>query len=90
MEDFGQALGLTAQVVQALSPERVCGYMRQALQSLSEALEQTPQSPVRQLQVLPAEKHRQFSVTLAALPQRSGRIYARGAQHRLADLVQSC
>ena len=36
------------------APERVCGYMERALESLAEALERAPQTPVRQLDVLPA------------------------------------
>ena len=56
VEDFGEALGLTAQVVQPLPPEQVLGYMRQALESLAEALEQAPKSPVRALEVLPPEE----------------------------------
>ncbi|WP_350306988.1 amino acid adenylation domain-containing protein [Photorhabdus viridis] len=57
VEDFGNALGLTAQIVQPIDPERVCGYMQQALESLAEALEQRPETPVRLLNILPeAEK----------------------------------
>jgi amino acid adenylation domain-containing protein len=56
IEDFGQALGLTAQIVKPLDPDRVCGYMQQALQSLAEALETTPEWPVEQLEVLPGEE----------------------------------
>ena len=56
VEDFGQALGLTAQVVQPLDPARVCGYMQQALESLAEALECTPDRPVWQLEVLPRDE----------------------------------
>ncbi|KAG0181657.1 hypothetical protein DFQ28_002297, partial [Apophysomyces sp. BC1034] len=56
VEDFGQALGLTAQVVEPLDPDRVCGYMQQALESLAEALEATPERPARQLEVLPSEE----------------------------------
>ncbi|ERT10386.1 non-ribosomal peptide synthetase, partial [Photorhabdus temperata] len=57
VEDFGEALGLTAQIVQPFDPERVCGYMQQALESLAEALEQRPETPVRLLNILPeAEK----------------------------------
>ncbi|WP_031282072.1 condensation domain-containing protein, partial [Photorhabdus temperata] len=33
VEDFGDALGLTAQVVQPFDPARICGYMQQALES---------------------------------------------------------
>ncbi|MCF7697602.1 hypothetical protein KPG66_16660, partial [Mycetohabitans sp. B2] len=53
VEDFGQALGLTAQSVPPLEPERVCTYMQQALHSLVDALEATPDTAVQQLQVLP-------------------------------------
>ncbi|ERT10170.1 AMP-binding protein, partial [Photorhabdus temperata] len=53
VEDFGDALGLTAQVVQPFEPERIYGYMQQALESLAEALEQAPETPVRQLEILP-------------------------------------
>ncbi|WP_339955591.1 amino acid adenylation domain-containing protein, partial [Xenorhabdus sp. NBAII XenSa04] len=53
VEDFGEALGLTAQVVQPFDPMRVCGYMQQALESLADVLEQAPETPVRQLDILP-------------------------------------
>ncbi|APT30181.1 linear gramicidin synthase subunit C [Methylobacterium phyllosphaerae] len=53
VEDYGHALGLTAQVVQPLSPDRVCALMRRSLESLVEALEHAPTTPVRRLDVLP-------------------------------------
>ncbi|MBC8943728.1 Amino acid adenylation [Xenorhabdus indica] len=53
VEDFSEALGLTVQVVQPFDPERVCGYMQQALESLVDALEQAPETPVRALNILP-------------------------------------
>ena len=56
VEDYGQALGLTAQVVHPLSPDRICALMQQALDQLAEALERAPRSPVRQLDVLPSEE----------------------------------
>ncbi|PQQ36287.1 non-ribosomal peptide synthetase, partial [Photorhabdus luminescens] len=58
VEDFGHALGLTAQIVQPIDPERICGYMQQALESLAEALEQRPETPVRALNILPAAEKR--------------------------------
>ncbi|WP_387464671.1 amino acid adenylation domain-containing protein, partial [Photorhabdus sp. RM323S] len=59
VEDFGDALGLTAQIAQPIDPERICGYMQQALESLAEVLEQRPETPVRTLNILPeAEKRR--------------------------------
>ncbi len=53
VEDFDNALGLTTQIVQPIDPERICGYMQQALESLAEALEQRPDTPVRLLNILP-------------------------------------
>ncbi|MGA7439370.1 MAG: amino acid adenylation domain-containing protein, partial [Luteibacter sp.] len=53
VEDFGESLGLTAQIVEPLSAERVCAYMQQALESLVDALDTAPRRPVRQLEVLP-------------------------------------
>ncbi|WP_241491187.1 condensation domain-containing protein, partial [Sphingomonas sanguinis] len=58
VEDFGDALGLTAQVVDTLPAERVCGYMERALESLADALETAPDTPVRELDVLPAGERR--------------------------------
>ncbi|CAN7202742.1 amino acid adenylation domain-containing protein [Bradyrhizobium sp. LjRoot220] len=53
VEDYGQALGLTAQVIDPLSPERICALMQHALGQLAESLEQRPYLPVRQLDILP-------------------------------------
>ncbi|WP_457811529.1 AMP-binding protein [Sinorhizobium meliloti] len=54
VEDSGEALGLTAQVVEPISADRVCGYMQQVLEQLAEALEHAPNRPVRDLDILPA------------------------------------
>jgi amino acid adenylation domain-containing protein len=56
VEDCGDALGLTAQVAEPLVPERVCRYMHRALESLAKALDQAPQMPVSQLDVLPPQE----------------------------------
>ncbi|MQX16892.1 AMP-binding protein, partial [Sinorhizobium terangae] len=56
VEDFGEALGLTAQVVEPCAADRVCGYMQRALEQLVEALEHAPDTPVRQLDMLPADE----------------------------------
>ncbi|VVP72171.1 Tyrocidine synthase 3 [Pseudomonas fluorescens] len=53
VEDVRHSLGLTAQVVTPFDPDRVCGYMERALESLAQALEHSPQLPVRQLDILP-------------------------------------
>ncbi|PHM74457.1 non-ribosomal peptide synthetase [Xenorhabdus kozodoii] len=74
VEDFGEALGLTAQIVQPFDPERVCGYMQQALESLVETLEQAPETPVRMLEILPeAERHwllKTWNATETAYPDQ--------------------
>ncbi|KAF9940143.1 hypothetical protein BGZ65_008002 [Modicella reniformis] len=56
VEDFGTAIGLTAQTLRPIDPARAGGYMRQALESLVEALEGAPDTPVLQLEVLPKEE----------------------------------
>ena len=91
VEDFGEALGLTAQIVQPLSPERICGYMQQALEGLAEALERAPTTPVRRIEVLPAEErallfdglepHR-GAVSRAALRARAVRSTSRARPRR--------
>ncbi|MGN6091492.1 MAG: condensation domain-containing protein, partial [Luteibacter jiangsuensis] len=53
VEDYGQALGLTAQVAEPISAERVCELMARALEQLAELLEHAPTTPVRMLDVLP-------------------------------------
>ncbi|KAF9285295.1 hypothetical protein BGZ68_003984 [Mortierella alpina] len=56
VEDFGSALGLTAQIVQPIAADRICGYMQQPLQSLVEALDHSPATPVFRLNVIPDEE----------------------------------
>ncbi|KAF9159189.1 hypothetical protein BGX20_003054, partial [Mortierella sp. AD010] len=56
VEDFGDELGLTAQIIKPIDPARVCGYMHRALESLAEALESTPNMPARDLEILPVEE----------------------------------
>ncbi|KAF9949138.1 hypothetical protein BGZ65_007562, partial [Modicella reniformis] len=58
VEDYGTELGLTVDVVQPLDPERICGYMQQALQSLTEALDHKPDMLAHQLEVLPLEERK--------------------------------
>ncbi|WP_338910436.1 non-ribosomal peptide synthase/polyketide synthase [Mycetohabitans rhizoxinica] len=69
VEDFGHALGLTAQVVASLDPDRVCGYMQQALHSLAEALETMPEWPIGQLEILPNEERERLLQTWNATQQ---------------------
>ncbi len=58
VEDFGDVLGLTAQVVQPFDSARICGYMQQALESLTATLEQAPKTPVQALNILPEAERR--------------------------------
>ena len=60
VEDFGHALGLTAQVVEPIAPERVCGYMQRALEQLAGALESGRSTEVRALDVLPPAERREL------------------------------
>jgi amino acid adenylation domain-containing protein len=54
VDDFGDAMGLTARVVAPVSPSRVCAMMERTLEQLAGALEQRPSASVRTLDVLPA------------------------------------
>ncbi|MDL2410904.1 condensation domain-containing protein, partial [Rhizobium calliandrae] len=58
VEDFGEALGLTAEAAEPISADRVCAYMQHALEQLAEALDHAPNKPVRALDILPAEERR--------------------------------
>ncbi|MGF6547484.1 amino acid adenylation domain-containing protein [Paraburkholderia youngii] len=58
VEDCGQALGLTAEAVEPVSAERICGYMQHALEHLAGLLERSPHTPVRELEILPAAERR--------------------------------
>ncbi|TIO11687.1 MAG: non-ribosomal peptide synthetase, partial [Mesorhizobium sp.] len=72
VEDYGEALGLTAQVAEPVSADRVCGYMQHALEQLTEALEHAPNTPVRELAILPAAERayllEELNRTAAAYP----------------------
>ena len=59
IDDLGEGFLLTAQTQRPLAPERICAYMRVALEGLVEALEQAPQTPMRTIDILPQdERHR--------------------------------
>ncbi|WP_201662922.1 non-ribosomal peptide synthetase, partial [Paraburkholderia sabiae] len=72
VEDYGEALGLTAQLAKPVSADRVCGYMQRALEQLAEALEHAPTTPVRELDILPAAERNylleELNRTAAAYP----------------------
>ncbi|KAG9545844.1 hypothetical protein KCV01_g24462, partial [Aureobasidium melanogenum] len=56
VEDDGEVLGLTAQVVEPFNPAAMCAYMRRTLESLATALESAPRTPVRELAILPDDE----------------------------------
>jgi len=56
VEDYGESLGLTAEVVLPFSPSRICGYMRQALENLASALERGPNTIIRELNIVPEDE----------------------------------
>ncbi|WP_287321762.1 non-ribosomal peptide synthetase, partial [Mesorhizobium sp.] len=72
VEDYGEALGLTAQVAEPISADRVCGYMQHVLEQLAGALEHAPNTPVRNLSILPADERayllEELNRTAAAYP----------------------
>ncbi|XP_055303140.1 uncharacterized protein LOC129568840, partial [Sitodiplosis mosellana] len=58
VEDGGDSLGLTAQIVPTMSAARICAYMEEALISLPNALIHSPQKPIRRLKVMPPEERK--------------------------------
>ena len=59
VDDLDDGLLLTAQTQSPLDPERICAYMNVALESLVEALEHSPQTLARTIDILPQdERHR--------------------------------
>ncbi|ETS29612.1 amino acid adenylation enzyme/thioester reductase family protein [Photorhabdus khanii NC19] len=53
VDDDGQSLALTAQVIAPLSASRLCGYLQQSLAQLAWALREQPDKPVCLIDVLP-------------------------------------
>ncbi|UVK49252.1 amino acid adenylation domain-containing protein (plasmid) [Mesorhizobium sp. AR07] len=74
VEDFGEALGLTAEAAEPISADRVCGYMQHMLEQLAQALEHAPNTPVRELDILPAAERtyllEELNRTAAAYPSK--------------------
>jgi syringomycin synthetase protein SyrE len=59
VEDWGEALGLTAHAPASVGAARVCALMERALEALVEALQTAPGRPVATLDVLPQAERRQ-------------------------------
>ncbi|KAG0006017.1 hypothetical protein BGZ65_009586, partial [Modicella reniformis] len=56
VEDFGDALAVTAQTMRPIDPSKISAYMEQALESIASALEHAPRTPAHRLEVLPMEE----------------------------------
>ncbi|WP_168421465.1 non-ribosomal peptide synthetase, partial [Erwinia amylovora] len=68
VEDNDRSLGLTAQSVAAVPPERICALMQQAMLSLLAALQQSPETPVRHLNILPPQERQQLLLDANVTP----------------------
>ncbi|HEY0856189.1 MAG TPA: condensation domain-containing protein, partial [Albitalea sp.] len=62
VNDLGVDLSLSAQACAPIDPGQVCELMHRALQELVQALEQSPTTPLRTLDVLPEAERRQLLV----------------------------
>ncbi|WP_247263195.1 MULTISPECIES: non-ribosomal peptide synthetase [Pseudomonas] len=62
VDDLGEDFALHVGTLAGTGAQRVCGYMLSALESLVEALEQTPALPLAQLSILPAAEREQLLV----------------------------
>ncbi|PBQ16773.1 hypothetical protein CCL08_15400, partial [Pseudomonas congelans] len=62
VDDLADGFSLTALVVSSIGAQRVCGYMHTALENLLTALEQTPETPLHGLSILPAAECEQLLV----------------------------
>ena len=75
VDDYGDAMRLSAHVPASVGARRVCALMHRALEALAEALEATPERAVGTLDVLPeAERRRvveEWNRTDAAYPRES-------------------
>ncbi|MGE5825555.1 MAG: non-ribosomal peptide synthetase, partial [Bacteroidota bacterium] len=62
IDDLGDEFELIAQASSPIDPHRVCAFMRTALERLANALEYAPETPVRDLDVLPEPERHQLLV----------------------------
>ena len=62
VDDSGDTLELTAQVIEPLSPASACGYMARALEHLASLLAHAPATRTRYLDILPEAERRQLVI----------------------------
>ncbi|WP_201016842.1 AMP-binding protein, partial [Pseudomonas cichorii] len=60
VDDLGEGFKLTALAVASIGAQRICNYMQVALEQLTEALEQAPQTPLGSLSILPDSEREQL------------------------------
>ncbi|MEO3715936.1 condensation domain-containing protein, partial [Roseateles flavus] len=87
VDDFGPALMITAQVQEAVDPERVCRFVHRAFEVLLEALTSRPETPLASLDVLPSQERAQllgWGVSQREYPREEGlaALFARQVQAR--------
>ncbi|MGY2288771.1 amino acid adenylation domain-containing protein [Pseudomonas sp. SDO5215_S409] len=87
VDDLGEDFGLSLLASDQVDPQRVCDYLHTALENLVTALEQTPDTALEQVSILPAAEQQHLLYALnasqAEFPQGStlhGRIEARAEQ----------
>ncbi|MDE9430506.1 non-ribosomal peptide synthetase [Xenorhabdus bovienii] len=59
VEDYGDELGLSVQVIEPIAPQRICLMIKEALSSIADALESNSQRAIANLNVLPAQEWQQ-------------------------------
>src|SRR5581483_6192149 len=73
VDDLDEGFSLTAQTDRRIDPHRIIGYLHTALESLVQALEQAPQTPVLRLAIVPEIERRQliesFNATQSDYPR---------------------
>ncbi|PNA26430.1 non-ribosomal peptide synthetase, partial [Pseudomonas sp. FW215-R4] len=62
VDDLGSALQITTRTLISIGAQRIGDYVQTALQTLVDALEQTPQQPLNRLPILPAAELEQLLV----------------------------
>ena len=60
VDDLGDGFQLTAQTQRPVAPDRVCAFMRVALERLADALETAPETAARTIDVLPDAERRKL------------------------------
>ncbi|RMT41056.1 Amino acid adenylation, partial [Pseudomonas syringae pv. solidagae] len=60
VDDQGEGFQLTVQTVPLVEATRICAYMQQTLNSLVDALEQAPQTPLHAISILPFKERAQL------------------------------